>query len=117
MPKKILVADDDKAMLNLYSRVFSQTEYSISPALSFEEAARLLREESYDLLITDFMFPDGVGTDLIRLFSEASAGGKSLMVTGSACAKDRPDCGCEYDYMEKPFRVEELLTAVKKALG
>ncbi len=117
MPKKILVADDDKAMLNLYSRVFSQTEYRVSPALSFEEAARLLRENSYDLLITDFMFPDGVGTELIRLFSESSKNGKSLMVTGTPCAKERLDCGCEYDYMEKPFKVEELLTAVKKALG
>ena len=117
MPKKILVADDDKAMLSLYSRVFAQTDYRVSPALSFMEAARLLREDSYDLLITDFMFPDGVGTDLIRLFSESCKNAKSLMVTGSACAKDRPDCGCEYAYIEKPFKVEELLTAMKKALG
>ncbi len=117
MPKKILVADDDKAMLGLYSRVFSQTDYNISPALSFVEAARLLRENSYDLLITDFMFPDGVGTDLIRLFSESCKSGKSLMVSGTPCSKERLDCGCEYAYIEKPFKVEELLTAVKKALG
>ena len=117
MPKKILIADDDKAMLSLYSRVFSRTDYRVSPALSFVEAARLLREEPYDLLITDFMFPDGVGTDLIRLFSESCKNGKSLMVTGSACAKDRPDCGCEYEYIEKPFKVEEFLSVVKKALG
>lgn len=117
MPKKILVADDDKAMLGLYARVFSQTDYRLSPALSFEEAARLLREDSYDLLITDYMFPDGVGTELIRIFSESCKNGRSLLVTGSVCAKDRPDCGCEYAYLEKPFKVEELLSAVKKALG
>jgi DNA-binding response OmpR family regulator len=117
MPKKILVADDDKAMLSLYARVFSKTGYRISPALSFEEAARLLREDSYDLLITDFMFPDGVGTELIRIFSESCKNGRCLMVTGSPCAKDRPECGCEYAYMEKPFKVEELLSAVKQALG
>lgn len=117
MPKKILVADDDKAMLNLYARLFSQTDFSVSSALTFAEASRLLREGDYDLLITDFMFPDGIGTDLIRLFNECRRAGKCLMVSGTPTAKERLDCGCEYVYLEKPFKVEELMTAVQKALA
>lgn len=117
MSKKILVADDDRAMINLYSRVFSQTDYAVSSALSYAEASRLLREDSFDLLITDFMFPDGVGTDLIRLFTELGKAGKCLMVTGTPCAKERLDCGCVYAYLEKPFKVEELMAAVQRALA
>ena len=73
MPAKILVADDDRSMLNLYAKIFSGTEYSVTPAASFAEAASLLEKGEFDLLITDFMFPDGVGTELIRLFNEAKA--------------------------------------------
>lgn len=116
MPKKILVADDDKAMLNLYARLFAQTEFSVSSALTFAEAARLLREGEYDLLITDFMFPDGIGTDLVRIFNDGRAG-KCLMVSGTPTGKERLDCGCDYIYLEKPFKVEELMTAVRKALA
>lgn len=116
MPKNILVADDDKAMISLYSRLFSGTDYCVSSALSFAEAARLLREKAYDLLITDFMFPDGVGTELIRIYSE-SGRGKCLMVTGSPCAKDQLYCGCAYAYIEKPFKVRDLMNAVEKALA
>jgi DNA-binding NtrC family response regulator len=116
MPKNILVADDDKAMLGLYSRLFSQTDYCLSQALSFAEASRLLREKPYDLLITDFMFPDGVGTELIRLFSEAG-GRRSLMVTGSPCANSQLHCGCVYGYIQKPFKVHDLMDAVNKALA
>lgn len=116
MPKKILVADDDNAMLGLYSRIFAQTEYCVCAAISFVEAARLLRENAYDLLVTDYMFPDGVGTDLIRMYSE-SGRGRSLLVTGSPCAKENLHCGCVYAYIEKPFKVHEFLDAVEKALA
>jgi len=70
MPKSILVADDDKAMLGIYTRIFSGTDYLVSKAASFAEAAALINARSFDLLITDLQFPDGVGTDLIRLFEE-----------------------------------------------
>ena len=116
MPKNILVADDDKAMIGLYSRLFSQTEHCVSQAMSFADASRLLREKDYDLLITDYMFPDGVGTELIRMFSGAGRG-RSLMVTGSACAKSQLDCGCVYTYIEKPFKVHDFMDAVEKALA
>jgi len=116
MPVNILVADDDKAMLSLYSRIFSGTGYTISKADTFAAASELLLKNDYDLLITDLLFPDGVGTELIKIFSAAKAGAKSLLVTGS------PDSGVKFarkgvtDYIEKPFKREALLAAVAKAV-
>jgi len=117
MPVKILVADDDRAMLNLYAKIFSQTEYSITPAETFAQASTLLREGEFDLLITDFMFPDGVGTDLIRLFNGAKAGAKSLLVTGTPGARENSGFDGVDCCLEKPFKVEQLMQAVTKALA
>lgn len=116
MPVNILVADDDKAMLNLYSRIFSGTGYSISKVETFAEASELLRKNDYDLLITDLMFPDGVGTELIKIFKAEKTGAKSLLVTGAPQAGERLAKEGVFDFIEKPFRMEQLLAAVNKAL-
>jgi DNA-binding NtrC family response regulator len=117
MPAKILVADDDRAMLNLYAKIFSQTDYSITPAATFAEAAEHLSKTEFDLLITDYMFPDGVGTDLIRLFNEARAGARSVLVTGTPCAREHATCQGVDCYIEKPFKVDQFLAQVGKMLA
>jgi DNA-binding NtrC family response regulator len=116
MPVNILVADDDKSILRLYSRIFSGNNYSLTKAETFAEASRLLLSNDYDLLITDLMFPDGVGTELIKIFNSAKADAKSLLVTGTPQAKEMLDRD-GVDYLEKPFRVESFLEKVDKILG
>jgi two-component system nitrogen regulation response regulator GlnG len=111
----ILVADDDKAMLNLYTRIFSNTDCTISLASSFAEAANLINLNNYDLLITDLMFPDGLGTELIKIFEKKRAGTKSLLVTGSV-AELAPD-ELPSVYFEKPFKLEVFMAAVTEALA
>ncbi len=115
MPIKILAADDDRAMLSLYARIFSSTGYTVSTAETFAEASALLRGNDYDLLLTDLMFPDGMGTELIKIFSSMKTGAKSLLVTGSTQAIEKLDVS--QSYMEKPFKTEHLLEAVNKMLA
>lgn len=117
MPVNILVADDEKAMLRLYLRIFAGTGYSITTAGTFAEASDLLRRNNYDLLITDFLFPDGVGTELIKFFNERKADARSLIVTGTPQAKEKLAQQGVHDYIEKPFKMEKLLAAVNRALG
>lgn len=117
MSINILVADDDKAILRLYSRVFSGTDYSIFKAETFAEASSLILKNDYDLLITDLMFPDGVGTELIKLFNARKADAKSLLVTGTTGSKEKLAQQGVSDYLEKPFKMEQLLAAVDRALA
>lgn len=114
MPRRILVADDDKAMLNIYTRIFADTNYSIAKASSFAEAAELIEKDSYDLLITDLLLGDGLGTDLIKLFESKAKGAKSLLVTGSVEEAD-PKLLPEM-YFEKPFNLELFMATVAAAL-
>lgn len=115
MPGSILVADDDKAMLNIYTRIFSNTDYTISLASSFAEAAGLINSNNYDLLITDLMLGDGLGTELIAIFKKKRNGARSLLVTGSVAAlapEQLPEV-----YFEKPINQEAFMAAVTDALS
>lgn len=115
MLKSILVADDDKTMRSLYTRIFSSTDYTISLASSFAEATNLINSHDYDLLITDLMLEDGLGTELIKMFEKKRDGTKSLLVTGSLGElppEQRPEV-----YLEKPFKLEAFMAAVTKALA
>lgn len=117
MPRSILVADDDRSMLNLYNKIFARTDYSVSMAGSFEEAFRLIGSRDYDLLITDFLFPDGLGTELIKAFCEKKAGAKSFLVTGAGPAASRQSCPGMAALFEKPFNVDRFMSAVAEALA
>lgn len=115
MPRSILVVDDDEAMLGVYTRLFTGVGYLISKTTSFAEAVRLINSKNYDLLITDLMLGDGLGTDLIKIFERKQAGAKSLLVSGSVAIlapEQIPDV-----YFEKPFKAEVFMAAVNKALS
>ncbi len=116
MPVNILVADDDKSILRLYSRIFSGEGYALTKAETFAEASRLLLANDYDLLITDLMFPDGVGTELIKIFNRSKADARSLLVTGTPQAREMLDHG-GVDYVAKPFKVAQFLERVNKILS
>lgn len=117
MPKRVLIADDDKSVLKLYARLFSGENYIITMADSFAGAANLIESNSYDLLITDLMLQDGLGTELIRLFNKKRAGAKSLLVTGSPDADAILKGTGITEYIEKPFKVEGFMALVAKSLG
>ncbi|MFA6433198.1 MAG: response regulator [Elusimicrobiales bacterium] len=116
MSSKILVADDEKCILKLYTRIFSGKEYSITTAGSFKEASGLIEANHYDLLVTDLLFPDGLGTELIKLFEKKRAGAKSLLVTGSSDADELLENSGVTEYFYKPFEVRCFMAAVDKAL-
>ncbi len=117
MPKSILVADDDPEMRRLYARLFTGSEYSITMASSFAEASGFIASNHYDLLVTDLMLTDGLGTELIKIFNKKRAGAKSLLVTGSSGVDGVLERAGIDDYFEKPFKVEHFMAAVEKRLA
>ncbi len=82
MELRILAADDEKSMLALYGRMFPPGRYNLTLASSVKDALRLMESGMYDLLISDLLFPDGTGLELIRRFREQGTG-RSILVTGS----------------------------------
>lgn len=117
MPKQILVADDDPVLLNLYTRMLAGTGFSVSRASTFVEAVTLINSNSYDLLVTDLMFPDGVGTDLITIFERKQGCAKCILVTGSGTEINLKKIPALAGFFEKPLNAEAFLVAVTKALA
>ena len=116
MPKQILVADDDPVLLGLYTRLLAGTGYAVSRAASFAEASALINSQNYDLLVTDLVFPDGVGIDLITLFKRKQ-GRACILVTGSASELDPDKIPVLAGYFEKPLDAAAFLAAVTGALA
>jgi len=117
MSGSILVADDDRSMLDLYSRLFDHHGYDYALAESIAEAAALLGERDFDLLVTDLMFPDGFGTELVKRFAEKYGGQQSILVTGCPPAPEALAAWPVSVCLPKPVDTGKLMHAVRKALA
>lgn len=67
MTKTILLVDDDKIQLAMFKRLLTANGYLCKTALSVDEAQQLLREETPDLIISDYQMPVKTGFDFRRI--------------------------------------------------
>ena len=108
---RILLADDDRGLLEMLLSVFRRAGYhDLLTASSGLEALRLWREEQPDLVVLDVMMPGMDGFSVLREIRRASRV-PVLMLTARGEAEDRIE-GLENgadDYLPKPFLPKELL--------
>ncbi|MGD9642819.1 MAG: response regulator [Elusimicrobiales bacterium] len=116
MGKNILVVEDDKQMQRLYARVLGGEGYRLTLADCAVDGCCLLENGSYDLVITDFRLGDGTGEEVM----EAARGTKTMLVTGAMEKPELEALSLRYGltaFFKKPFRLEELLSKIREALG
>ena len=116
--KKVLVIDDDEALVRLIDQVLTQQGYKVLKASNGQEALRLLFDQKPALVLLDVVMPrmDGWQTlDRIRDVSDIPI----IMLTGRRRAEDDIvrglDCGAD-DYLLKPMGNRELVARVRAAL-
>jgi DNA-binding NtrC family response regulator len=116
--KKILVVDDEKRQREILELILSEENYQVSTASSGEQAIRMVRQERFDLVLTDLKMS---GMDGIQLLSQLTQFDSSIIVIlmtahGSIdSAKEAIKLGA-YDYLEKPLDKDKLLEIVQRAL-
>jgi DNA-binding NtrC family response regulator len=119
MPERILAVDDEPNMLRLLKTILaSKTNYEVVTTNNPLEAAKLLQEEPFDLLITDLKMPLMDGMDLIETVKKIDVALPIIMVTAYGTietAEEAIQKGA-YDYITKPFRQEAILITLKRAL-
>jgi CheY-like chemotaxis protein len=115
--KQILVADDDRGVLGLVGRALSH--YRVSTACDVAEAVAQGRDTNLDLLITDYLMPDGTGAELIRRLRERQPPLKVLIMTGHAAMLNEQgyDWWAKERHLGKPFTVGDLRNAVTELIG
>jgi len=115
----VLVVDDDWEHRQALAKTFERARYRVSTAGDGQEALGILKEQPFDLVITDLRMPRMNGLDLLRNIRAMSPHVAVLMITAFGewtTYIDAMDSGC-VDYLSKPVRREDLLMAARKALA
>jgi len=119
MRERILVVDDEPNMLRLLKTILTdRTGYEVDTTNNPLEVSQLLKEKSYDLVISDLKMPLVDGIDLIDIIRKIDAQLPIVIITAYGTletAEEAVEKGA-YDFITKPFRKEAILITVKRAL-
>ncbi|MBF0192295.1 MAG: sigma-54-dependent Fis family transcriptional regulator [Magnetococcales bacterium] len=115
---EILVCDDETNLRELLCLALEANGHRTLAAASGAEALRLLEQAPWELLITDLRLPDVSGLEVLRRAKELAPERPALLMTAFASAATAVTAMKEgaFDYLEKPFDMEELHLAVARAL-
>lgn len=113
----ILIAEDEENIGDLLLELLSQEHRHITLARDGREAVALLSERPYDLLITDLMMPEVDGMEVLHRAKELYPDIMVIIITGYASLETAIQAVKQgaYDYLRKPFRLEELKISVDNA--
>jgi len=117
---KILVVDDDLAMVSVLSEVLKENHHQVIPVNGAERALELIKQHEPDLVLVDIEMPEGnpVGLEVLRQTKEFNPSIPVVMITGQA-TKERAVLALRagaQDFIEKPFQIDELIKRVGNAL-
>ena len=119
MGAKILVVDDELDMLALLAMIISEkTEHNVTTTNNPLEVVQFVKENEYDLVISDLKMPGMNGIELIAEIRKIDQYIPILVITAygsNESAEDAINKGA-YDYITKPFRKEQILIAIDRAL-
>ncbi|MBI5251416.1 MAG: sigma-54-dependent Fis family transcriptional regulator [Desulfomonile tiedjei] len=118
MAVRLLVVDDEPSMREFLEILLSQEGYQVSTAATGEEGFKIYRSQEHDLILTDVKMPGMSGLDLIREIHSLDPSVPIIAVTAYASADDAIRAVREgaYDYLSKPFQVEDLRIIIRNAL-
>jgi two-component system response regulator PilR (NtrC family) len=115
---KILIIDDEQSMRDFLSIMLKKEGYDVVAAEAGTDALKAVQTEIFDLVISDVKMPGLDGIDVLRTVKESSPETVVIMITAYASAETAVEAmklGA-YDYITKPFKVDEIKLIIQKAL-
>jgi len=115
---RILVVDDDLEMCGLLSDVLCGEGFSVITTGDSLEAAKILKKEEFDLIVTDLKMKGLKGLDLLEEAKRVATLTPVIIITafGTIESAIKAMKMGAYDYITKPFQMDEIILTVKKAL-
>jgi DNA-binding NtrC family response regulator len=118
MKHRILVAEDEAPIRDGIVAAFSDSGYEVVAARSGSEAIDLLEEQNFDLVISDYRMPEKDGLEVLRRARRLDEEAVVIVMTAYGTVDHAVEVMREgaYDYVQKPFNLEDLEFKVTKAL-
>ncbi len=115
---KILVCDDERNLRELLTMALEGSGHQVLAAANGESALGFLEKADWELFITDLKLPDSDGLELLRHAKKLAPERPVLLITAYASATTAVTAMKEgaFDYLEKPFPIEDLHLVVARAL-
>jgi response regulator RpfG family c-di-GMP phosphodiesterase len=115
---RILVVDDERVIREILAEFLALEGFSVHTVEDGEKALTELRLHPYDLLITDLKMPRLSGLQLLERVEAERLGVLTVLMTGFGTVETAIEAMKKgaYDYLLKPFKVEEVIHVVERAL-
>ena len=119
MNQRVLLVDDDPGVSEVIGLLLEREGYAVESAATLKEALTRVDTRPPDVVVTDLKLPDGTGLDVIAALRARHAALPIIVITSyssmeSAIAALR---GGAFDYVIKPFKNDDLLAAIARALN
>jgi DNA-binding NtrC family response regulator len=119
MPR-ILIVDDDRETCRFMADLLEGPDREIESAYDPHSALALVRDHPFDLVISDInLNADQSGLDILRAFRQSSPRGHVLLISGFGTLETAIDAvrAGAFDYISKPFNINEVKATVERALA
>lgn len=115
---KILIVDDEPSMREFLEIMLTREGYKVTTTSDGKDALNILNKQMYDVVISDIQMPAMGGLELLKSIKDISPDTEVIMITAYASTETAVEAMKEgaYDYITKPFKIDEIRLIIKKAL-
>lgn len=118
MASKILVIDDDTSFCVMLKTFLQKKGYEVTNAFTAKEAEEAIKNQTFDVVLTDIRLPDSDGIQILKSIKEVSFATQVILMTGYTDIKTAVSAmkmGA-YDYVGKPINPDEILHTIEQSL-
>jgi two-component system, cell cycle response regulator CpdR len=116
---KIILAEDDDDLRRFLVKALEKAGHHVTPFAEGASAFEEIKQDSFDLLLTDIVMPEMDGIELARRAAELDPSLKIMFITGFAAVALNPDSNAPKDakVLSKPFHLRDLVDEVDRLMA
>ena len=112
----LLVDDEEMVITSVRAYLALETDYQVEGFTDPEQAAGFIRQQSFDVIVSDYLMPKMTGIQLLRRAKEAAPEASRILLTGHADKQSAIDAINDvalFQYIEKPWDNTQLMLAIQ----